>query len=100
MVLLGFAPARPFAMDKCPSNSPGKTRKTSLYPGLATFRRAIPPARTDTTDRAAGVLQQRPKKISGRDFDGVFQHDGGLLPGLRVVRDGGRQGLERAGERA
>src|SRR6185369_12095401 len=37
--------------------------KTLLFPGLATFRRAVPGGPRDTTDHAPGVLQQRTKNL-------------------------------------
>ena len=80
---------------------PADRRKTSQNPGLATFRRASPRRRSDTTGGTAGVLQQRPEflALSGSDY-GQFQHGCGLRSGLGPLRDGGGQGLQRRGSSA
>ena len=76
-------------------------RKTPQNPALATFRRASPRPRSDTTGRdwgrataTSGILG-----ASGSDY-GQFQHGCGLRSGLGAVRDGGGQSLQRPGSSA
>src|SRR5580658_4048417 len=95
IVLPGLAPARAFAMKNASPIRPAEPEKPRYIRDL---RRSA--ARSRRRDRIL-LTGLRPcysnvRKRSGRDFDGVFQHDGGLFPGLRVVRDGDRQGVQRA----